>query len=156
MRKIVALSLAVAMTALLSVATAEAQTKAMSKKPIVEANSWGDTPTPHQPQTGMRITAAHGQSVFVDHCALCHGLKGKGDGPRSAFFVPDQQYIPDLSNPDFVTGRDDQLFNSIREGLRRFTESTSYIMPQFKYTLSDDEIRSALAYIKSLAAESKK
>ncbi len=155
MRNIVALPLVVAMTALLSVATVEAQTKVMSKNPTAEANLWGDMPTPHHPQTGMRITAAHGESVFMDHCALCHGLSGKGDGPRSAFFVHGQQYIADLSNAALVNGRDDQLLKSIRGGLHRFPEP-NYIMPQFKYILSDEDILSVLAYIKTLPARGKK
>jgi mono/diheme cytochrome c family protein len=38
---------------------------------------------------------------------------------------------------------------SIREGLRRFPEP-AYVMPQFKYILSEDEIQSVLLYVKTL------
>lgn len=120
-----------------------------AKPDAAPANPWGDTPTPHQRSSGKPASVAVGQQVFTDHCAICHGLYGKGDGPRSAFFVPGQQYIADLSNSAFVNGRDDQLIQSIREGLRRFPEP-SYVMPQFKYILAEDEIKSVLAYIKTL------
>ena len=155
MKALVALPLAVAIAALLSVPSAQAQTKGLPKKPVLEANAWGDTPTPHHRPTGMAVNAARGESVFMDHCALCHGLRGKGDGPRSAFFVPGQQYIADLSNADFIIGHDEQFLMSIREGLRRFPEP-SYIMPQFKYILSDEEIRSALAYVKTFPNKANK
>jgi mono/diheme cytochrome c family protein len=63
--------------------------------------------------------------------------------------VAGQQYIADLSNADVVSNRDPQLLGSIREGLRRFPEP-AYVMPQFKYILSEDEIQSVLLYVKTL------
>lgn len=149
MKLVFALPIIAAVAALASDPLAAAETKAAAKKAQVAANAWGEAPTPHQASSGKPATVAHGQTVFLDHCAICHGLHGKGDGPRSAFFVPGQQYIADLSNADFVIGRDAQLLESIREGLRRFPEP-SYVMPQFKYILSDEEIRSVLVYVKTL------
>ena len=110
---------------------------------------------PHHKATGKPATAARGEAIFMDHCALCHGVHGKGDGPRSAFFVPGGQYIPDMTLAAVVTGRDKELLVSIREGLRRLPEP-SYVMPQFKYILSDEEIRSVLAYVKTLPSKEMK
>jgi cytochrome c len=126
---------------------AAAETKAHQKN-MPAPNLWGETPSPHYKSTGIPVSAKRGEQVYNDHCALCHGLHGRGDGPRSAFFQAGQQYIADLTNAAFVNGRDAQLINSIREGLQRFPEP-SYVMPQFKYILSDEEIKSALAYIKT-------
>jgi mono/diheme cytochrome c family protein len=111
--------------------------------------------TPHYKPTGKPPSAARGEAIFLDHCALCHGVHGKGDGPRSAFFVPGGQYIPDMTLAAVMNGRDKELLGSIREGLRRLPEP-AYVMPQFKYILSDEEIRSALAYVKTLSAKAKK
>lgn len=97
-----------------------------------------------------QISTARGERVFVEHCANCHGMQGKGDGPRSAYFNPDAQYFPDLSIAEYVNGRDKELLASIRDGLARLPEP-AIIMPQFKYILSEYEIRSALMYIKSLS-----
>lgn len=154
MKHVVTLPIIAAVAALVS-GPAAAEAKTAAKNTQVTANAWGEARTPHQMSSGKPASVAHGQAVYIDHCAICHGLHGKGDGPRSAFFVPGQQYIADLSNADFVNGRDAQLLESIREGLRRFPEP-SYVMPQFKYILSDEEIRSALAYIKTLPVKSKK
>jgi mono/diheme cytochrome c family protein len=111
--------------------------------------------TPHYKPTGKPPSAARGQAIFLDHCALCHGVHGKGDGPRSAFFMPGGQYIPDMTLAAVMNGRDKELLGSIREGLRRLPEP-AYVMPQFKYILSDEEIQSVLAYVKTLSGKVKK
>jgi len=110
---------------------------------------------PHFKPTGKPVSAARGEAIFIDHCALCHGIHGQGDGPRSAFFVPGGQYIPDMTIAQVLAGRDKELIENIREGLSRLPEP-SYVMPQFKYILSDEEIRSVLAYIKTLSKKAKK
>jgi mono/diheme cytochrome c family protein len=110
---------------------------------------------PHFKPTGKPPSAARGQAIFLDHCALCHGVHGQGDGPRSAFFVPGGQYIPDMTLAAVITGRDKELLSSIREGLRRLPEP-AYVMPQFKYILSDEEIQSVLAYVKTLSSRTPK
>lgn len=110
---------------------------------------------PHFKPTGKPVSAARGEAIFLDHCALCHGIQGKGDGPRSAFFVPGGQYIPDMTIAQVLAGRDKELIENIREGLHRLPEP-SYVMPQFKYILSDEEIRSVLAYVKTLPARAAK
>ncbi len=107
---------------------------------------------PHFKPTGKAPSAARGQAIFLDHCALCHGVHGQGDGPRSAFFVPGGQYIPDMTVAAVMTGRDKELLASIREGLNRLPEP-AYVMPQFKYILSEDEIQSVLAYVKTLSSQ---
>lgn len=154
MKPIVALSIIATVTMVSAGAVAAAEMKS-SQKSMVQANLWGEMPTPHYKTSGKPISAKWGEQVFTDHCALCHGLHGKGDGPRSAFFQAGQQYIADLSSADLVNGRDKQLLNSIRQGLQRFPEP-SYVMPQFKYILSEEEIQSALAYIKTLPVKNGK
>lgn len=110
---------------------------------------------PHFKATGAPVSVARGEAIFVDHCAICHGLHGKGDGPRSAFFQEGVQYIPDLTFEGSLKGRDQELLQSIKEGLRRLPEP-AYVMPQFKYILSEEEIKSVLAYVKTLPALAKK
>ncbi len=101
-----------------------------------------------------KVSAAHGEKVFVEYCSVCHGLQGKGDGPRSAFFTQ-TQYIPDLTLEGFLDGRDPELLTNIRNGLARYDEP-AIVMPQFKYILGETEIQSVLAYVKTLAVPEKK
>ncbi|MER2604972.1 MAG: cytochrome c [Siculibacillus sp.] len=97
----------------------------------------------------VKPSAAHGEKVFVEYCAVCHGLHGKGDGPRSAFFA-ESQYIPDLTTEGFLAGRDEELKENIRSGLARFDEP-ALVMPQFKYILGATDIESVVAYVKTFA-----
>ena len=124
-------------------------------KLATKVNMRSESAKPHFKPTGKPVSAARGEAIFLDHCALCHGIHGKGDGPRSAFFVPGGQYIPDMTVAQVLAGRDKDLLENIREGLHRLPEP-SYVMPQFKYILSDEEIRSALAYVKTFPSQSRK
>ena len=110
--------------------------------------------TPQRFKAPEPISDKRGEKVFVEYCAICHGLYGKGDGPRAAFFA-DTQYIPDLTSEGFLEDRDDDLLNGIREGLNRFDEP-AIIMPQFKNILSENDMRSALSYIKTFAPPAQK
>ncbi|MBL8587943.1 MAG: cytochrome c [Methylobacteriaceae bacterium] len=97
----------------------------------------------------VKIGVARGEKIYVEYCAVCHGLHGKGDGPRAAFFA-DIQYIPDLTVDGFLDDRDPELLDNIRQGLARYDEP-AIVMPQFKYILGENDIRSALAYVKTFA-----
>lgn len=137
----------------LAIAGLACSVQAADKAPAESAAADSKVIVPHYKPTGKPPSAARGEAIFMDHCALCHGVTGKGDGPRSAFFVPGGQYIPDMTVAQVLAGRDKQLVESIREGLHRMPEPM-YIMPQFKYILSDEEIRSVLLYVKTLSKKS--
>jgi len=156
MKSIIALCLAtgVGMTSGVSLAAMEEDGKAGSKM-MATAMPGGEMAKPHYRATGKPATAARGEQIYLDHCALCHGMHGKGDGPRSAYFQPGVQYIPDLTVAAFLKGRDAELTASISEGQRRLPEP-AYVMPQFKYILSEEEIRSVFAYIKTLPGKAGK
>lgn len=155
MKTIMALCLAtIGMTSGLSIANMQGENKTESRM-MAKAMPGGEIAKPHYRATGKPATAARGEQIFLDHCALCHGLHGKGDGPRSAYFQPGVQYIPDLTLAAFLKGRDAELMASIREGQRRLPEP-AYVMPQFKYILSEEEIRSVFAYIKTFPGKAGK
>lgn len=97
-----------------------------------------------------QVSTKRGEKVFVEYCAVCHGLHGQGDGPRAAHFA-DIQYIPDFTAQGFLDGRDAEVLTAIRDGLARLEEPL-IVMPQFKYILSENDIKSVHAYVKSLAA----
>lgn len=97
---------------------------------------------------------AHGQQIYDQSCASCHGLSGEGQFPAAP------------ARPD-VTGRigapphngnghtwhhgDAMLLRYIREGGASLADPVNfYPMPAFGDQLSDEQIRSVLAYIKTL------
>lgn len=152
MKKVIALNLLAGLAVLTASAAPAAGTDEKSRPASRVAL---ETPTiaPRFKAPG-KISVAKGEQVYVEYCAVCHGMHGKGDGPRSAFFS-ETQYIPDLTTEGFVAGREEDVLEGIREGLRRLDEPL-LVMPQFKYILSENDIRSVLAYVKTLPGPTEK
>lgn len=148
------LTLAVGVVAISAAGTFEALAQSAKNKGNLPVAREASAATPQRFKALEPISARRGEKIFVEYCAVCHGMAGKGDGPRAAFFA-DTQYIPDLTSDGFLEERDDDLLNGIREGLNRFDEP-AIIMPQFMNILSENDIRSVLAYIKTFAPPAQK
>jgi len=80
---------------------------------------------------------ATGKRVFTRHCAGCHGAEGKGDGYK--LLGPDPA---NLTAPATRKQSDRALLTTIHEGKPN--------MPSWKGILSERDIKSVLAYIRSL------
>ena len=79
-----------------------------------------------------------GKSIYVEHCAGCHGSEGKGDGYR--ILGPDPA---NLTSPSTQKKSDSTLLRTIHEGKPN--------MPSWKVRLSEQESRDVLAYVRTLA-----
>ena len=80
-----------------------------------------------------------GAAVFGSKCVVCHGKDGHG---LPAWKSKGQ---PDLTTADWQKSHTDaQIAETIKNGKGRF-------MPSFKAKLSDEEIGSVVAHIRSLA-----
>jgi mono/diheme cytochrome c family protein len=79
-----------------------------------------------------------GKTVFVRHCAGCHGPEGKGDGYQ--LLGPDPA---NLTRQATKKKSDATLLQAIHEGKPN--------MPSWKVRLSKEENRAVLAYIRTLA-----
>jgi mono/diheme cytochrome c family protein len=94
---------------------------------------------------------AIGKRVYDAHCAACHGAALEGQ-PEWRVRRPDGR-LP--APPHDASGHtwhhsDRELFELTKYGLQRFAGPT-YVtdMPAFEGVLTDEEIRSVLAYIRS-------
>ncbi|MCB9450756.1 MAG: c-type cytochrome [Anaerolineaceae bacterium] len=88
---------------------------------------------------------AEGQAVWLDHCSECHGDTGRGDGPRAKEI---NRPIGNLTRQsEIITFSDSALFSTITEGI-------GDTMPAFMDDLTPDEIRAAVAYIRTLTVAS--
>lgn len=85
-------------------------------------------------------SASKGKRLFEEHCMVCHGQGGKGDGYR--LFNPPPA---DLTSPAVQEKLDAALLRTIHEGRRNTA------MGRWKYVLSDEEAREVLAYLRSLS-----
>ncbi len=78
-----------------------------------------------------------GKIIFSQHCAGCHGPKGKGDGYM--MLGPDPA---NLASPATTQKSNVVLLQTIHEGKAN--------MPSWKARLSEEESRAVLAYIRTL------
>jgi mono/diheme cytochrome c family protein len=86
-----------------------------------------------------------GQQIYMENCASCHGVSGRGDGPAGLSLVP----RPADFRIHLQAGHTDaQLFDWISNG---FPGSA---MPAWKGTLSDEDRWNVLNYIQSAYGQS--
>lgn len=84
-----------------------------------------------------------GQAKFQQLCAVCHGAKGKGDGPAGAGLNPKPK---DLSK---TTKTDADLKTVITKG--GAAAGLSPTMPPWGAMLSERDIANIIAYIRTLS-----
>lgn len=91
--------------------------------------------------------AIKGRKHYFKLCTPCHGQSGKGDGPAAAS-LPIKP--TDHTNGEYMNKlSDERLFKTIKEGGAAVGKSP--IMPGFRSSLGDDEIRDVIAYLRSIA-----
>jgi len=82
---------------------------------------------------------APGEQLYVDNCADCHGLDGRGNTVREM-----GQPFADLTAEASKFGTDDaSVANAIREG-------SFGLMPSFQQKLNDQQIEALVAYLRVL------
>ena len=82
-----------------------------------------------------------GRLIFEDRCASCHGLQGRGDGPRAPFLSPRPG---SLISAGTSAKSDSDLLSTITNGKPRTA------MPAWKDLLTEEQRRDVLAYVRSL------
>jgi cytochrome c oxidase cbb3-type subunit III len=84
--------------------------------------------------------------LYQQHCAACHGNSGAGDGWNAQYLDRPPARHSDARTMSART--DDRLFDAIHAGGAIMGGSAR--MPPFGQTLSGQEIRSLVAYIREL------
>lgn len=88
-----------------------------------------------------------GKALYQQYCSTCHGPQGKGNGPAAAAMRPkprdhtDGNYMNKLS--------DAHLMKVISKGGAAVGRSP--LMPPWEGTLSPQQIRDVIAYLRTLA-----
>ncbi|MCF6258114.1 MAG: c-type cytochrome [Gammaproteobacteria bacterium] len=104
--------------------------------------------------TGMKneIKTRHakqmGKELYAHRCQACHGEQGAGDGLAAEYMYPKPRdftlaLFKYKTSPGTELPRDDDLFNTIKNGL------TGTSMPGWASLLSDKQMRSLIPVIKS-------
>ena len=95
------------------------------------SSSAAETPAPD---------AVNGKKLYAQHCAICHGKTGQGDGVAGKSLKPPPR---DFSQGKFKFSKDDA-------GLLAFIKKGKGAMPAWGKTLSDKEIQDVIAFIHTL------
>lgn len=99
-----------------------------------------------------RAQLAAGERIYAQHCAACHGAKLEGQ-PNWRLRLPSGRMPAPPHDESGHTWHhtDNVLFGITKQGLTPPYAPSGYEsdMPAFAGTLTDDEIRAVLAYIKS-------
>lgn len=111
---------------------------------------------PDSPEQGKRDASvqriAHGKVLYAQHCATCHGAKLEG-APNWRLRLPNGRMPAPPHDDSGHTWHhpDEVLFGIVKFGLVPPYAPAGYAsdMPAFGSVLSDEEIGSVLAYIRS-------
>ena len=88
-----------------------------------------------------------GRALFATHCATCHGEGGRGDGASASGFATRPS---DLADGRLMNGLPDEfLVSVITHGGP--AQGLAPTMPPFDRTLSADQIRRLVAFVRTLA-----
>ncbi|MEN8167194.1 MAG: c-type cytochrome [Pseudomonadota bacterium] len=96
--------------------------------------------------------AYEGRGLYVSHCQLCHGIRGKGDGPLAKAMK-----ITPANLTTTVRSRSDTILMKIITGKGRQTITgrdrhnlLSDAMPEWKDIFSESQLMSLIAYLRFL------
>jgi mono/diheme cytochrome c family protein len=109
---------------------------------------YADMPWP--PAAGAPETATPVQKLYFEHCAVCHGPDGQGNGPAAPSMIPrprdfTQGAYKYKSTPAGAPPSDADLYAAIADGL------AASGMPEWKDILAPDEIRGLVGAVKSMS-----
>ena len=94
-----------------------------------------------------------GRMLYQRHCAMCHGDRGKGDGPAARLHAERSKRAPqDLTDAKVQAAMTDgEIFWKLGAG---FKEDGQIIMPSFTEEIPKDEDRWKLVhYVRALGAQ---
>jgi mono/diheme cytochrome c family protein len=123
-------------TVLMFTQTSNAQAKPKGKEWKVPA---ADASKKSTVKAGDAAAIADGKAIWGKDCKSCHGVKGLGDGTKA-----DKIDIScgNFSSKEFQALTDGELFYKTKVGRKP--------MPSFKEKLSDSEVWSVVAYMRTL------
>lgn len=95
----------------------------------------------HGPVAGPVSQEHPGEAAYRQHCTICHGQQGKGDGPAASAFDPTP---PDFTSPESVVLlTDDELLEIVVKGRRA--------MPAFETVLEPALLLVLVRYVRDLS-----
>ena len=104
------------------------------------------TPEPEPPREARPVDPEEGRAHYALYCATCHGATGRGDGLVAASLDPKPANHADAAYMGALS--DEHIFRVIKEGGPAVGKSP--LMAAWGGTLSDEQIRDLVAFIRTL------
>lgn len=99
-------------------------------------------PPPPPPEVKKDPVLARGYEIYMRHCIACHGLQGRGDGPRAYSTAIKPR---NLKEEPWKFGDDEaSVLKIISQG------GPNGVMPAFEKSLNPKELDSIVKYIRHL------
>ena len=118
----------------------------LTNRPSAAVAPAGTSAAPSPLPAPTPSAARDGAALYATYCAACHGARGGGDG-ANAKYLPVKPAVH--ASRDMMSKRsDDALFDTIFGGGAIMNRSPR--MPAFGVTLTHDEIRLLVRYIRTL------
>ena len=95
--------------------------------------------------------AAEGRSLFLHHCAACHGNEGKGNGPFAARLeaMANHARPRNLTDGAYMSGlTDEKIYATISLGGGHFKKAVQ--MPAWNLTMTPAQMKNLVAYVRTL------
>jgi mono/diheme cytochrome c family protein len=110
----------------------------------------GASPKKESPPTSSpsKANPSKGKRIFNHYCAVCHGLSARGNGVNADHLDP---HPTDLTSEEVQGLTDDEIYEVIDKG--GAAVELSVAMPPWGRTLSADQIRDLVAYIRTFSDE---
>ena len=108
------------------------------------------TPLAWPPGSDLAANAPLGQKVYAQHCAICHGAEGHGNGPAAPSLHPQPRDFTTgvfkyQSTPQGSPPTDKDLLRTVRQGLH------ASAMPAFGDLLREDELRAVVRTVEAFS-----
>ena len=96
---------------------------------------------------GKHASISAGKDIYDTFCSACHGAKGDGKGPAAKNLTGVKPR--DFTSKDFVVaGHEAQIKQTIFEGAAKTFHGSPY-MPEWKTTLTEEQITDIVEYLKT-------
>ena len=96
---------------------------------------------------GKHVSISAGKDIYDTFCSACHGAKGDGRGPAAKNLTGVKPR--DFTSKDFVVeGHEEQIKQTIFEWAAKTFHGSPY-MPEWKTTLTEQQISDIVEYLKA-------
>jgi cytochrome c oxidase cbb3-type subunit 3 len=116
---------------------------------VKHIRSWSDKPVVAEDTTPVKGNSEHGQQLYANHCAQCHGEAGTGGKGTGVTFSRKRDLpiiAPALNNAGFLAAASDVMIRDTIMLGREGTPMTSMLVAG----LSEVDINDVVSYIRSL------